>query len=136
MRAYEIMTPQVITVTPETSVPDAARLMLRHHISGLPVVDANGRLVGIVSEGDFLRRVETVTQHERNRWLSYLAGVDRTAIEFVREAGRRVGDIMTADPFTATEDMRLDEVARIMESRSVKRLPVLRKGQLVGIITL
>jgi CBS domain-containing protein len=135
MRAYEIMTPQVITVTPDTSVPDAARLMLRHHISGLPVVDAKGQLIGIVSQSDFLRRAETGTQHKRSRWLAYLAGVDRTAIEFVREAGRRVGDIMTANPFTATEDMRLDEVARIMESRNIKRLPVLRKGQLVGIVS-
>ncbi len=135
MRAYEIMTPQVITVTPETSVSDAARLMLRHHISGLPVLDAKGRLIGIVSEGDFLRRAETGTQRRRSRWLSYLAGVDRTAIEFAREAGRRVGDVMTPDPLTATEDMWLDEVARIMESRKVKRLPIMRKDQLVGIIT-
>jgi len=135
MRAYEIMTPQVITVGPETAVSDAARLMLQHHVSGLPVVDAKGGLIGIVSEGDFLRRTETATQHRRGRWLSYIAGIDRTAIEFAREAGRRVGDIMTPDPFTATEDMWLDEVVEIMESRKVKRLPVMRKDRLVGIIT-
>ncbi len=135
MRAYEIMTPQVITVGPDTSVPDAARLMLRHHISGLPVVDGQGRLIGIVSEGDFLRRAETGAQRRRSRWLSCLAGIDRTAIEFVREAGRKVGDIMTPDPFTVSEGMQLDEVAGIMEARRVKRLPVMRKDRLVGIIT-
>ena len=135
MRAYEIMTPQVITVGPETAVSEAARLMLQYHISGLPVVDAQGRLIGIVSEGDFLHRTETETQHSRSRWLSYIAGIDRAAIEFSREAGRRVCDIMTPDPFTATEDMRLDEVVDVMESRKVKRLPVMRNDRLVGIIT-
>jgi CBS domain-containing protein len=135
MRAYEIMTPQVVSVGPETAVADAAQLMLRHHISGLPVVDVKGRLIGIVSEGDFLRRAETGTQHRRDRWLSYLAGAGRTAVEFARENGRKIGEVMTPDPVTATEDMPLDEVVELMESRGVKRLPVMRKDQLVGIIT-
>jgi CBS domain-containing protein len=135
MRAYEIMTPQVITVGPETAVSDAARLMLRHHISGLPVVDARGHLIGIVSEGDFLRRAETGTQHRRGRWLSYLVGAGRAAVEFAHENGRRVGEIMTANPHTVTEDTPLDDVVQLMESRNVKRLPVMRKDQLVGIVT-
>ena len=135
MRAYEIMTPQVISVGPETAVTDAAQLMLRHHISGLPVVDARGHLIGIVSEGDFLRRAETGTQHRRGRWLSYLAGAGRAAVEFAHENGRRVGEIMTANPLTVTEDTPLDDVVQLMESRNVKRLPVMRQDQLVGIIT-
>jgi CBS domain-containing protein len=134
MRAYEIMTPQVITVGPETAVTDAAQLMLRHHISGLPVVDAGGHLIGIVSEGDFLRRAESGTQHRRGRWLSYLAGARRAAVEFAHENGRRVGDIMTPNPLTIAEDTPLDDVVQLMESRNVKRLPVMRKDQLVGII--
>ncbi len=135
MRAYEIMTPQVISVGAETTVVEAARLMLRHHISGLPVVDAKGRLIGIISEGDFLRRSETGTQHGRGRWLSYLAGADRLAAEFAHENGRKVGEIMTPDPITATEDMPLDEVVRLMERHNVKRLPVMRNDLLIGIIT-
>jgi len=74
MRAHQIMTPQVITVGAETTIIQAIHLMLQHHIGGLPVVDAEGKLIGIVSEGDFIRRAEIGTQRKRDRWLSFLAG--------------------------------------------------------------
>lgn len=135
MRAHQIMTAHVITVRAETSIAEAIELMLRHHISGLPVVDAAGKLIGIVSEGDFIRRAETGTQHKRGRWLSFLAGPRRLATDFVREHGRKVGDIMTPNPHTANEDMPLDEVVKIMEAHSIKRLPVMRAEQMVGILT-
>lgn len=135
MRTYEIMTPQVITVDAEARIVDAARLMLEHHISGLPVVDAAGYLIGIVSEGDFLRRAETGTEHRRGRWLTHFVGADRVAAEFVHEQGRKVGEIMTPNPLTATEEMPLQDVVGLMESGNVKRLPVVRNGKPVGIIT-
>ena len=135
MRAHQIMTPQVITVAAETTIIEAIHLMLQHHIGGLPVVDAAGRLIGIVSEGDFIRRPEIGTQHKQGRWLSFLAGADRRAIDFVREHGRKVADIMTPDPLTVSEDTPLDEVVHIMETRSIKRVPVMRGGRLVGMLT-
>jgi CBS-domain-containing membrane protein/ribosomal protein S17 len=109
--------------------------MLRHHISGLPVIDAEGKLVGIVSEGDFIRRAETGTQHKRGRWLSFLAGPRRLATDFVREHGRKVGEVMTPNPRTVDEGTSLDEVVRIMQASSIKRLPVTRGEKMVGILT-
>jgi CBS domain-containing protein len=135
MNVHQIMTPQVITVGVDAPIVKAVNLMLRHHVSGLPVVDSAGRLIGIISEGDFIRRAETGTEHKRGRWLSYFAGADRVAAEFVHEHGRKVGDIMTPNPFTVTEGTPLDQVAQIMESKNVKRLPVLRGERLIGIIT-
>jgi CBS domain-containing protein len=114
MRARQIMTPHVITVGADTSIIKAVNMMLRHHISGLPVVDAAGKLIGIVSEGDFIRRAETGTQHKRGRWLTFLAGADRVATEFAHEHGRKVGEIMTPNPLTVAEDTPLDQIVQIM----------------------
>jgi CBS domain-containing protein len=135
MRARDIMTSQVITVGADTPVVEAVRTMLRHHISGLPVVDAAGRLIGIVSQGDFVRRAETGTEHRRGRWLTFLAGADRVAADFVREHGRKVGEIMTPDPLRVEEDTSLDQIVQAMEASNVKRLPVMRGELLVGIVT-
>jgi CBS domain-containing protein len=135
MRAHELMTPQVITVGPETTVLDAIQTMLQHQIGGLPVVDTTGELIGIVSESDFIRRAEIGTQHKRGRWLSFLVGANQVAVEFAREHGRKVGDIMTLNPHTVTESATLEEVVETMESRDVKRLPVMRGNRIAGIIT-
>lgn len=136
MRAYQIMTRKVTTVTPATPVMEAANVMLRHHVSGLPVVDDSGSLVGMVSEGDFMRRSEIGTQRPRIRWLDWLVGPGKAAAEYVLEHGRKVGEIMTKDSLcTATEDMPLEKLVRLMERRYVKRLPVVRGHALVGIVT-
>lgn len=135
MRAHQIMTPQVITVGADTTIVEAANMMLRHHISGLPVVDAAGRLIGIVSQGDFIRRAETGTQHRRGRWLNFLAGTDRVAADFAHEHGRKVGEIMTPAPLTVAEGTPLEQVVQIMESHNIKRLPVMRGDRMVGIVT-
>jgi CBS domain-containing protein len=135
MHAREIMTRQVIAIGADATVVEAASTMLRNHISGLPVVDAAGQLIGIVSEGDFIRRAEIGTERKRGRWLAFLAGPDRIAAEFVHEHGRTVGEIMTADPITVTEDTPLDRIVQIMESSHVKRVPVVRGNRLVGIVT-
>jgi len=130
------MTRKVTTVTPATPVLEAANIMLRHHISGLPVVDDGGSLVGMVSEGDFMRRSEIGTQRPRIRWLDWVAGPGKAAAEYVLEHGRKVGEIMTKDGLcTATEDMPLEKLVRLMERRYVKRLPIVRGDTLVGIVT-
>ena len=120
------MTRQVITIGADATVVEAASTMLRNHISGLPVVDAAGDLIGIISEGDFIRRAEIGTERKRGRWLAFLAGTDRIAAEFVHAHGRTVGEIMTADPITMTEDTPLDRIVQIMESSNIKRVPVVR----------
>jgi CBS domain-containing protein len=135
MRAHQIMTRNTIAVLPETSILEAAHKMLENHISGLPVVDASGRLVGIVSERDFLRRSEIGTERKRPRWLSYFFSPGRAADDFIRERGRKVEDVMTRDPIGVDENAPLDELVRLMEKNGIKRLPVLRDSMLVGIIT-
>src|ERR1700686_2380733 len=135
MRAHQIMTRQVITITTDAPIVDAANTMLDKHISGLPVVDQAGMLVGIVSQGDFIRRAEIGTQRKRGRWLKFLLGPGKVASDFVHERGRKVGEIMTLDPCTVTEDATLEDVVRLMEQNKVKRLPVMRGDRLVGIVT-
>ncbi|MFB9261587.1 CBS domain-containing protein [Bradyrhizobium erythrophlei] len=135
MRAHQIMTRHVIAVETDTSILEAARLMMDHHISGLPVVDARGRLVGIISESDFLRRSEIGTQRRRARWLQFFVGSGRAAVDFVHERGRKVGEIMSDDPVTVTEETTLQDLVMLMEKKGIKRLPVTRNGQLVGIVT-
>jgi CBS domain-containing protein len=135
MRAHQIMTRQVITVAAGAVVLEAANIMLQKHISGLPVVNEAGKLVGIVSQGDFIRRVEIGTQRKRGRWLKFLLGPGREASDFVHERGRKVAEIMTPDPCTVTEDATLEAIVELMERNRVKRLPVMRGDRLVGIVT-
>src|SRR5262249_881689 len=135
MRAHQIMTRSVITVAPETTIVDAANLMLQRHVSGLPVVDTTGKLVGIVSEGDFIRRSEIGTQRKRGRWLKFILGPGTSASDFVQEHGRRVEDVMTTNPLTITEDTALAEIVDLMEKNNVKRLPVVRADKMAGIVS-
>jgi CBS domain-containing protein len=109
--------------------------MLQHHVSGLPVVDTAGKLIGIVSEGDFIRRAEIGTQRKRGRWLQLLVAKGQSAAEYVHEQGRKVNEIMTPDPLTVMEDTPLEDIVRILEQHHLKRLPVVRGDQLVGIVT-
>jgi CBS domain-containing protein len=135
MRAHQIMTRSVITVTPDASILEAANTMLRFHVSGLPVVDAAGKLVGIVSEGDFIRRSEIGTQRKRGRWLKFLFGTGAAATDYVQEYGRKISDVMTREPITIAEDATVEEIVTSMETHGVKRLPVMRGDKLVGIVS-
>ena len=135
MNAADVMTTKVITVTPESSIEDAAKLMLQYRISGLPVVDQKGVLVGMVTEGDFLRRGETGTQRRRPRWLEFILGPGRLSSEYVQAHGRKIADVMTSDPISITEDVSLEDVVDALERHRVKRLPVMRDGKLVGIVS-
>jgi CBS domain-containing protein len=135
MQAHDVMSPRVISIEADASIMRAVRLMLQYRISGLPVVDSKGALVGIVTEGDFLRRGEIGTQRRRSRWLEFLVGPGRLADEYVHARGRKVGEVMTRDPITISEDTPLDAVVGLMEQQRIKRLPVLRDGHLVGIVS-
>ena len=135
MKAKDIMTANVISIDPEQTVLQAARLMLQHHISGLPVVDSSGSLVGVLSEGDFLRRRETQTEHRRSRWLEFLMGPGKIAAEYTHSHGSKVGEVMTADVRTVDEDVALEDIVELMERHRIKRVPVMRGGKMVGIVT-
>jgi len=135
MRAHQIMTRNPVSVTEDTTLREAALLMLQNHISGLPVVDKFGKLVGVISEGDFVRRVEIGTQTKRARWLAFFIGPGRAATEFVHERGRKVGVVMNPQPVTITEDTNLEDIVRLMEKHNIKRLPVVKDMQLLGMVT-
>jgi CBS domain-containing protein len=135
MRAVDVMTVDPVSISPDESIVEAIRLMLQRKFSGLPVVDGNGALVGIVTEGDLLRRTETGTQRKRPRWIEFLIGSGRLANEYVHASGRKVHDVMTYDVHTVTEDTPLDDIVQQMERHQIKRLPVVRDGKLVGIVT-
>jgi CBS domain-containing protein len=135
MQVREVMTRNVITVTADDSVTSAAKLMLQNRISGLPVLDGKGTLIGVVTEGDFLRRGELGTTRRRPKWLEFIVGPGRLAEEYVQASGRKVSDVMTPDPYTVGENDSLETVVELMERRRIKRLPVMRDGKLVGIIS-
>lgn len=130
MLVKDVMTSSVVSVAPNETVEGVARTLLRHRISAVPVVDGD-RLVGIVSEGDLMRRYE---EHGAARawWLSLLA--DRT-YEFLRTHGTRARDVMTREVITVSEDTNVERVAEILEARHIKWLPVVREGRLVGIVS-
>ena len=135
MQARDIMASRVVSIAPEATVLEAIELMLKNRISGLPVIDRTGALVGIVTEGDFLRRAETGTERKRPRWLEFLLGPNSLAKDYVRSHGRKVEEVMTKELVTVSDEAPLDEVVRIMERKRVKRLPVMRGRELVGIVS-
>lgn len=120
MRAHQIRTRSVISVTLGTSIVEAANIMLKRHVSGLAVVEDTGKLVGVVSEGDFIRRSQMRTGRQRGRWLRFILGPGKSASDFVHEHGRKISEVMTASPITITEDTALAEIVYLMERDNVK----------------
>jgi len=135
MRVHEIMTCNVVTVEPEASIMRAVRLMLQNRISGLPVVDAKGQLIGIVTEGDFLRRGELGTERRRPRWIEFLVGPGRLANEYVQSRGRKVEELMTSELVIIAATAPIAEAVDLMERHRIKRLPVVEGGKLIGIVS-
>lgn len=135
MNVSDIMTPNVLSVPPTESVVTAAQLMLQKRISGLPVIDDRGHLVGIVTEGDFLRRAETGTRRQRPRWIEFFMGPGRLADEYVQLSGRKVSDVMTHEVATVPPDAPLEQAVRLMERHNIKRVPVVDNGKVIGIVT-
>ena len=135
MKVRDVMTTRVISVRSTDSILHAVRLMLQNRISGLPVLNENEELVGIVTEGDLLRRTETGTEKKRSRWLEVFLGPGRLAEEYVHSHARTVGDVMTPDPYTVSEDTALEETVTLMERDGIKRVPVTRENRVVGIVS-
>ncbi|MGD9509295.1 MAG: CBS domain-containing protein [Geminicoccaceae bacterium] len=138
MNAAEVMTRQPVTASPDMSVRDVAKLLLQHRISAVPVADSAGKLVGIVSEGDLVRRGEVLRDEKQSWWLEMIAEGERLSPEvlaYLRSGDRQVRSLMTAEVVTVDEGTPLPEVARLLERHGIKRVPVLRDGRLVGIVS-
>jgi CBS domain-containing protein len=135
MQAKDVMTKDVLTVGPDTQVSEIAKLLLSRRISAVPVVDAKGALRGIVSEGDLLRRAETGTERHRSWWLELMVENRELAHEFVKSHGATAKDVMTPSVITASENTELAEIASLLERNRIKRVPIVRDGKLIGIVS-
>jgi CBS domain-containing protein len=142
MRAMDVMTTNVITVGPDTSVQEVASILSERGISGVPVVDGDNRLIGIVSEGDLLHRVETGTERRSDRtgrrrswWLDRIGSDDELARDYIKSHGRTAKDVMTREVISVSEATDLADIATLLETKRIKRVPVLRDGKLVGIVS-
>lgn len=135
MNASDVMVPDVIVVRADATVNDVAKILLANRISAVPVVDQQGSLVGIISEGDLVRRPEIGTERTRSWWLDALSTNRGLAEEFVRSHSRKVKDVMTRDVVTARPDTSLDQIATMLEKHRVKRVPIVSSGKIVGIVS-
>jgi CBS domain-containing protein len=135
MKAADMMTSNVVTIAPDASVRDAAWTMLTQRISALPVVDGQGRLLGIVSEGDLLHRVEAGTERQRSWWSAFNASSEVLADEFVKSHARKVSDVMTTKVVTVAPETAAAAIADLIDKHGIKRVPVVSHGKLVGIVS-
>jgi CBS-domain-containing membrane protein len=135
MKARDVMVSPVITVKPDASVKELATLLLERRISAVPVVNDQGKVVGIVSEGDLLHRAEADTQRQRSWWLRLMTSDEALAADYIKEHSRKVADVMTKNVITASPDTPLHEIARTLERHAIKRVPIVQDGQLVGIVS-
>jgi CBS domain-containing protein len=135
LTAADVMTADVISVGPDTPVRDIAALLYTHRISGVPVVNETGGVIGIVSEGDLIGHATIVGERRRSWWLSLFADEDVSARDYVKSHGRTARDVMTANVVTVEETATLADLAEILERHRIKRVPVVRGGRLVGIVT-
>jgi CBS domain-containing protein len=135
MRAIDVMVRDVVTVHPDLDVAEAIKLLAAHDVSALPVIGADGKLVGMLSEADLLHRVEIGTETRRPRWLESLTGASTLAAEFAKSHGQKVGEVMTEGVVSVGEDTPLAEIASLFEKKRIKRVPVVKDGELVGIVS-
>ena len=135
MRARDVMVRAVVTTSPDSTVEQLARLMINLRISGVPILDADGHLVGIVTEGDLLRRVEIGTERHCPRWSEPFSSNSGEAAEYVKSRAKRVADVMTREVFSVDEMATLGEIADLLEAKKIKRVPVVHDGKIVGIVS-
>jgi len=135
MRVHDIMTSAPLTIGSGASIAQAMRTMLDHHVSGLPVVDADGNLSGMLTESDFLRRAEIGTQRARPRWLAWLLSPGRIAAEYAHSHAGRVDEIMTHEVVDVDADAPLEDAVELLLRHRIKRLPVVKGGRLVGLLS-
>ena len=135
MHAVDVMVRDVVTVRSDTDVADAVELLSQHDVSALPVVDEAGNLVGILSEADLIHRVEIGTEKHRPWWLEAVTGASTLAEEFAKSHGKKVREIMTSGAISVSEETPLAEIAALFERKRIKRVPVVKDGKLVGIVS-
>jgi len=135
MKAADVMVRDVVTVHPETDIADAVKILAERDLSALPVVDAQGALVGIISEADLIHRAELGTEKHRAWLIESLTGATVLAEEFAKSHGKKVGEIMTSEVVTAAEDDSLSEIAALFERHRIKRVPIVRDGRVVGVVS-
>lgn len=135
MNAADVMVTNVITVGPDACLQDVAHLFLTNRISAAPVVGTDGKIVGIVSEGDLMRRAEAGTGRRRSWWLSLLTGREVLAAEYIKEHSRKVADVMTREVITAAPQTSLRDIANILEKNGIKRVPIVEGGKIIGIVS-
>lgn len=135
MQAQDVMTKNVITAAADTTVEEVTVLMMDNHISAIPIVDGAGSIVGIVSEGDLMRRVEKPGKVQKSWWLSLFSGSDNTAEDFIAMRGRHAGDIMSRKVEVVAANTPVSDIARLLEKKRIKRVPVVTDGQLIGIVS-
>jgi CBS domain-containing protein len=135
MLAMDVMTSEVITVDENATVPEAAKLLSEHGISAVPVVDKQSRVIGMVSEGDLLHRAETGTERRCSWWLEMVSSTNKLAGEYIKSHSGKVKDVMTCDVLSVTKETPVADIAVLLETHRIKRVPVLRDGKLVGIVS-
>ena len=135
MQASDVMTKNVVSISPDATLSDMIQLMLDRRISGLPVVDKGGKLVGVITEGDCLRRVETGTEVKRSFWQDFLTGSETLANEYIRSHGRKISEVMSRDPIFISPETDINEIIHILEKNQIKRVPVVKDGAVVGILS-
>lgn len=135
MLAKDVMTTAVLTVKPDTDVGEIARILLEAHISAVPVLGSDGRLIGIVSEGDLIQRAESQTRRRPSWWLRLLATPEEPSKQYLREFGRRARDVMSKEVISVAPDTPLTDIAALLEKHHIKRVPVVADGKLVGIVS-
>jgi CBS domain-containing protein len=134
MQAQDVMTTKVVAVAPDTPITEIAKLLLERQISAVPVVSDDRQLLGIVSEGDLTHGLGQEGA-KRSWWLDLLASPQTRAEAYLKGQGRLAWDVMTRSVISVTPDTPLPEIARLLEARRIKRVPVLRDGELVGIVS-
>jgi CBS domain-containing protein len=135
MKAIDVMVRNVVSVRPDDRVADAIKLLAEHDLSALPVVDDDGIVIGIISEADLLHREEIGTDKERPWWLEAVTPASTLAGEFAKSHGQRIDEVMSTNVISASEETPLEEIALLLEKHRIKRLPILRDGKLVGIVS-
>lgn len=135
MQAKDIMTADVETVTPDTAVSEIAQRLIARSISAMPVVDEKGAVVGIVSEGDLMRRSETGTERRPSWWIRMFAEPEDRARDYIKSHGMVARDVMTRKVISVAEDTPLADIAETLERHHIKRVTVMRDGKLVGIVS-
>ena len=135
MKISDVMSRSVVTATPNMQLKEALELIVRHRVSGLPVVDPDGALAGIITEGDLLRRAEIGTAGKSPGWLACLVAPGRSALDYVRTHARKVRELMSREVITVAAGAPLEDAISLMQAHHIKRLPVVENGRLIGIVS-